>query len=103
MKIKAEARSVEEQIVEKREFYDNEQRNNNERQTHMSMAERQAVKLRTQYEDAEKNRLSYENEVHKSISPHHYCFLRFFSCLVYDVWSNELKKIKKQHMHFLVK
>lgn len=29
----------------------------------MSMAERQAAKLRTQYEDAEKNRLLYENEV----------------------------------------
>ncbi len=66
MKIKAEARSVEEQIVEKREFYDNEQRNNNERQLQMSMAERQAVKLRTQYEDAEKNRLLFENEVKKN-------------------------------------
>jgi len=65
VKIKAEARSVEEQIIEKREFYDNEQRNNNERQLQMSMAERQAVKLRTQYEDAEKNRLLYENEVAK--------------------------------------
>jgi hypothetical protein len=63
VKIKAEARSVEEQIIEKREFYDNEQRNNNERQLQMSMAERQAVKLRTQYEDAEKNRLLYENEL----------------------------------------
>jgi hypothetical protein len=63
VKIKAEARSVEEQIIEKREFYDNEQRNNNERQLQMSMAERQAVKLRTQYEEAEKNRLLYENEV----------------------------------------
>lgn len=63
MKIKAEARSVEEQIVERREFYDNEQRNNNERQTQMSTAERQAVKLRTQYEDAEKNLVLYENEV----------------------------------------
>ncbi len=68
VKIKAEARSVEEQIIEKREFYDNEQRNNNERQLQMSMAERQAVKLRTQYEDAEKNRLLYENEVQKKIS-----------------------------------
>ena len=29
----------------------------------MSMAERQAVKLRTQYEEAEKNRLLYENEL----------------------------------------
>ncbi|CAF0852507.1 unnamed protein product [Rotaria sp. Silwood1] len=63
VKIKAEARSVEEQIIEKREFYDNEQRNNNERQLQMSMAERQAAKLRTQYEDAEKNRLLYENEL----------------------------------------
>ncbi|CAF3917236.1 unnamed protein product [Rotaria magnacalcarata] len=63
VKIKAEARSVEEQIIEKREFYDNEQRNNNERQLQMSMAERQAGKLRTQYEDAEKNRLLYENEL----------------------------------------
>jgi hypothetical protein len=67
VKIKAEARSVEEQIVEKREFYDNEQRNNNERQLQMSMAERQAGKLRTQYEDAEKNRLLYENEVSENI------------------------------------
>jgi len=67
VKIKAEARSVEEQIIEKREFYDNEQRNNNERQLQMSMAERQAVKLRTQYEDAEKNRLLYENEVQKNL------------------------------------
>lgn len=67
VKIKAEARSVEEQIIEKREFYDNEQRNNNERQLQMSMAERQAVKLRTQYEDAEKNRLLYENEVTKKL------------------------------------
>ena len=32
MKIKAEVHFVEEQIIEKREFYDNEQRNNNERQ-----------------------------------------------------------------------
>jgi hypothetical protein len=67
VKIKAEARSVEEQIIEKREFYDNEQRNNNERQLQMSMAERQAVKLRTQYEEAEKNRLLYENEVQKNL------------------------------------
>lgn len=67
VKIKAEARSVEEQIIEKREFYDNEQRNNNERQLQMSMAERQAGKLRTQYEDAEKNRLLYENEVDENI------------------------------------
>lgn len=66
VKIKAEARSVEEQIIEKREFYDNEQRNNSERQLQMSMAERQAAKLRTQYEDAEKNRLLYENEVHRN-------------------------------------
>ena len=66
MKIKAEARSVEEQIVEKREFYDNEQRNNNERQLQMSMSERQAAKLRTLYDDAEKNRLLYENEVNHS-------------------------------------
>ncbi len=71
VKIKAEARSVEEQIIEKREFYDNEQRNNNERQLQMSMTERQAAKLRTQYEDAEKNRLLYENEVEKK---YHFCF-----------------------------
>ena len=83
MKIKAEARSVEEQIVEKREFYDNEQRNNNERQMQMSAAERQAVKLRTQYDDAEKNRLLYENEVQKSISSHQFITICFcFSCPV---------------------
>ena len=83
MKIKAEARSVEEQIVEKREFYDNEQRNNNERQMQMSAAERQAVKLRTQYDDAEKNRLLYENEVQKSISSHLFITVCFcFSCPV---------------------
>ena len=33
----------------------------------MSMAERQAAKLRTQYEDAEKNRILYENEVYEDI------------------------------------
>ena len=83
VKIKAEARSVEEQIVEKREFYDNEQRNNNERQMQMSAAERQAVKLRTQYDDAEKNRLLYENEVQKSISSHLFITVCFcFSCPV---------------------
>ena len=65
VKIKAEARSVEEQIIEKREFYDNEQRNNNERQLQMSMAERQAARMRTQYDDAEKNRMLYENEVNR--------------------------------------
>ena len=70
MKIKAEARSVEEQIIEKREFYDNEQRNNNERQLQMSMSERQAAKLRTQYDDAEKNRMLYENEVNHWIFFH---------------------------------
>ncbi|CAF0749053.1 unnamed protein product [Adineta steineri] len=63
VKIKAEARSVEEQIIEKREFYNNEQRNNNERQLQMSMAERQAAKLRTQYDDAERSRVLYENEL----------------------------------------
>lgn len=63
MKIKAEARSVEEQIIERREFYDNEQRNNNERQLQMSTSERQAAKLRTQYDDAEKTRVLYESEV----------------------------------------
>ncbi|CAF4487353.1 unnamed protein product, partial [Didymodactylos carnosus] len=63
VKIKAEARSVEELIIEKKEFYKNEQRNNNERQLQMSVAERQAAKLRLQYDDAEKNRLLYENEL----------------------------------------
>ncbi|CAF0814550.1 unnamed protein product [Didymodactylos carnosus] len=63
VKIKAEARSVEELIIEKKEFYDNEQRNNNERQLQMSIAERQAAKFRLQYDEAEKNRLLYENEL----------------------------------------
>ncbi|CAF0900037.1 unnamed protein product [Adineta ricciae] len=63
VKIKADARSVEEQISEKREFYNNEQRNNAERQLQMSTAERQAAKLRSQYDDAERNRLLYENEL----------------------------------------
>ena len=34
---------------------------------HMSMVEKQAAKLRTQYEDAEKNRILYENEVNEDI------------------------------------
>ena len=65
VKIKADARSVEEQIAEKREFYNNEQRNNAEQ---MSTAERQAAKLRSQYDDAERNRLLYENEVKRIFS-----------------------------------
>jgi hypothetical protein len=32
----------------------------------MSMAERQAAKLRTYYDEAERNRLLYENEVNKN-------------------------------------
>ena len=68
VKIKADARSVEEQIAEKREFYNNEQRNNAERQLQMSTAERQAAKLRSQYDDAERNRLLYENEVKRIFS-----------------------------------
>ncbi|UJR23536.1 hypothetical protein I4U23_026526 [Adineta vaga] len=63
VKLKADARTVEEQIIEKREFYNNEQRNNSERQLQMSMAERQAAKLRSQYDDAERGRLLYENEL----------------------------------------
>ena len=34
----------------------------------MSASERQAAKLRTQYDDAEKNRVLYENEVNRWIN-----------------------------------
>lgn len=63
IKIKAEVQSIEEQLNEKREFYGKEQRNNNDCQLQISMAERQAAKLRTYYNEVEQTRLLYENEV----------------------------------------
>ncbi len=63
IKIKAEVRSIEDQLKEKQEFYAKEQRNNNDCQLQMTMAERQAAKLRTYYDEVEQTRVLFENEV----------------------------------------
>jgi hypothetical protein len=70
---------------EKLEFYVKEQRNNNERQGQISMADRQATKLRMQYEEAEKIRLLYENEVSLDTLFFLPIKLFFLSYPVYDV------------------
>jgi hypothetical protein len=63
IKIKAEFNSIEEQLNEKREFYVKEQRNNNDCQLQISIADRQAAKLRTYYDEVEQSRLLFSNEV----------------------------------------
>lgn len=62
--MKAEVRKREENIKEKQQFLDNEIENNKEQEKKISLAERLSAKFRIDYQEAETQRVQFQDEVH---------------------------------------
>ena len=61
--MKAEVRKREENIKEKQQFLDNEIENNSEQEKKISIAERTAARIRSDYQEAETQRIQFQDEV----------------------------------------
>ena len=61
--MKAEVRKREENIKEKQQFLDNEIENNKEQEKKISLAERLSAKFRIDYQEAETQRVQFQDEV----------------------------------------
>lgn len=61
--VKLEVRDREEQVQEKQKFLDSELANNQEKEKKVGVAERQAAKLRLEYQDAEQIRIQFQDEL----------------------------------------
>lgn len=61
--MKAEVRKREESIKEKQQFLDNEIENNKEQEKKISLAERLSAKFRIDYQEAETQRVQFQDEV----------------------------------------
>ena len=62
-RVKAEVRKREESIKEKQQFLDNEIENNTEQEKKISIAERTAARIRSDYQEAETQRVQFQDEV----------------------------------------
>lgn len=62
-KVKAEVRRREETIKEKQQFLENEIENNSEQEKKISIAERTAARIRSDYQEAETQRVQFQDEV----------------------------------------
>ena len=62
-RVKAEVRKREETIKEKQQFLDNEIENNSEQEKKISIAERTAARIRSDYQEAETQRVQFHDEV----------------------------------------
>lgn len=62
-RVKAEVRKREESIKEKQQFLDNEIENNKEQEKKISLAERLSAKFRIDYQEAETQRVQFQDEV----------------------------------------
>lgn len=62
-RVKAEVRKREETIKEKQQFLDNEIENNAEQEKKISIAERTAARIRSDYQEAETQRVQFQDEV----------------------------------------
>ena len=62
-RVKAEVRKREESIKEKQQFLDNEIENNSEQEKKISIAERTAARIRSDYQEAETQRVQFQDEV----------------------------------------
>jgi len=62
-RVKAEVRRREETIKEKQQFLENEIENNAEQEKRISIAERTAARFRSDYQDAETQRVQFHDEV----------------------------------------
>ena len=56
-------RKREESIKEKQQFLDNEVENNREQEKRISIAERTAARIRSEYQEAETQRVQFQDEV----------------------------------------
>ncbi|KAK3698535.1 hypothetical protein QZH41_014464 [Actinostola sp. cb2023] len=61
--VKLEVRDKEQQILEKQKFLENELDNNQEKEKKVGAAERFAAKLRLEFQDAEKSRIQFQDEL----------------------------------------
>lgn len=61
--VKLEVRDREEQVQEKQKFLESELANNQEKEKKVGVAERQAAKLRLEYQDAEQIRIQFQDEL----------------------------------------
>ncbi|KAL9963526.1 hypothetical protein ACROYT_G027041 [Oculina patagonica] len=61
--VKLEVRDREEQVQEKQKFMESELANNQEKEKKVGVAERQAAKLRLEYQDAEQIRIQFQDEL----------------------------------------
>ncbi|XP_060558012.1 coiled-coil domain-containing protein 39-like [Ruditapes philippinarum] len=62
-RVKAEVRKREETIKEKQQFLDNEIENNSEQEKKISIAERTAARIRSDYQEAETQRVQFHDEL----------------------------------------
>lgn len=62
-RVKTEVRRKEETIKEKQQFLDNEIENNAEQEKKISIAERTAARIRSDYQEAETQRVQFQDEV----------------------------------------
>ncbi|XP_074657844.1 coiled-coil domain-containing protein 39-like [Tubulanus polymorphus] len=62
-RVKAEVRNRDEAIKEKQQFLDNEIENNKEMEKKISVSERQAGRVRLDWQDAEKSRTAFQDEL----------------------------------------
>lgn len=62
-RVKAEVRKWEENIKEKQVFLENEIENNKEHEKKISQAERMSAKFRIDYQEAETQRVQFQDEV----------------------------------------
>ncbi|KAK2573594.1 Coiled-coil domain-containing protein 39 [Acropora cervicornis] len=61
--VKIEVRDREEQVQEKQKFLESEVANNQEKEKKVGVAERQAAKLRLEYQDSEQLRIQFQDEL----------------------------------------
>ena len=88
--MKAEVRKREENIKEKQQFLDNEIENNKEQEKKISLAERLSAKFRIDYQEAETQRVQFQDEVH----------FVFFIALEYIFIKHFLLKFLLAYFHF---
>ena len=66
-RVKAEVRKREESIKEKQQFLDNEIENNKEQEKKISIAERISAKTRIDFQEAETQRVQFQDEVRPDV------------------------------------
>ena len=66
-RVKAEVRKREESIKEKQQFLDNEIENNKEQEKKISIAERISAKTRIDFQEAETQRVQFQDEVRADV------------------------------------